>query len=217
MTLDELEETVFDFDYALRYYHRYSDRELFDFLKNIEKIVDNIIIRHRPTKPPTDYKFRWFNDMLAEYENTMKALREALMNKDYARARTLLQDVVMVVRRLNRNLVYLSFETPHIPTAEATRELERYVGEGKVAEHLDEFDERVKELSYTARSILTCVFNAPMREVNLRDLPVRIGLTGRDAGRIVSDAVDELTRKMPDVVKVVPDTVRGGYKIVLGR
>ena len=202
MTLDELEETAFDFDYALRYYHRYSDRELFDFLKNIEKIVDNIIIRHRPTKPPTDYKFRWFNDMLAEYENTMKALRE---------------DVVMVVRRLNRNLVYLSFETPHIPTAEATRELERYVGEGKVAEHLDEFDERVKELSYTARSILTCVFNAPMREVNLRDLPVRIGLTGRDAGRIVSDAVDELTRKMPDVVKVVPDTVRGGYKIVLRR
>jgi len=56
-----------------------------------------------------------------------------------------------------------------------------------------------------------------MREINLRDLPARLGLTGRDAGRIVSDAVDELTKKMPDVVKLVPDTVRKGYKIVMKR
>ena len=216
MSLDTLEETVFDFDRALKSYHRYSERELYEFLKTIETIVDNIIIQHRPSKP-TDFKFRTFNDMLGEYENVMKALREAIMSKDYVRARSLLQELVTVVRRLNRNLAFLSSETLYLPTVEGAKELERYVGEGKVAEHLDEFDERVKDLSHTAKMILSQLYRSPLREINLKDLPIKLGLTERGSSRIVSDAVDELTKKLPDVVKVVPDTIRSGMKIVLLR
>ena len=216
MSLDALEETVFDFDRALKDYHRYSERELYEYLKTIETIVDNIIIQHRPSKP-TDFKFRTFNDMLGEYENVMKALREAIMSKDYVRARSLLQELVTVVRRLNRNLAFLSSDITNLPSMEGARELERYVGEGKVAEHLDEFDERVKELSYTARMILSLLYRSPLREINLKDLPIKLGLTERGSRRIVNDAVEELTKKLPDVVKVVPDTVRSGVKIVLLR
>ena len=215
MSLDTLEETVFDFDHALRNYHKYSEKDLYEYLKQIEDIVDNIIVQHRPSKP-TDFKFRTFNDMLGEYENVMKALRDALMSRDYTRARSLLQDVVMVVRRLNRNLAFLSSEM-YIPSVEGVKELERYIGEGKVAEHLHEFDERVKDLSHTARAILAHLFVAPMREINLRDLPIKLGLTERGSSRIVSDAVDELTRKLPDLVEVLPDTVRGGQKVRLKR
>ena len=216
MSLDALEETVFDFDRALKDYHRYSERELYEFLKTIETIVDNIIIQHRPSKP-TDFKFRMFNDMLGEYENVMKALREAIMSKDYVRARSLLQELVTVVRRLNRNLAFLSSDITNLPSMEGARELERYVGEGKVAEHLDEFDERVKDLSHTAKMILSQLYRSPLREINLRDLPIKLGLTERGSGKVISDAVDELAKKLPDIVKITPDTIRGGLKIVLLR
>ena len=154
--------------------------------------------------------------MLGEYENVMKALREAIMSRDYVRARSLLQEVIMVVRRLNRNLAFLSTEM-YIPTVEGVKELERYVGEGKVAEHLHEFDERIKDLSYTARAILAHLYNAPLREANLKELPVKLGLTERGSGKIIGDAVDELVKKLPDLVEVIPDTVRGGVKIRLKR
>lgn len=215
MSLDVLEEVVFEFDYALKNYHKYSERELYDFLGQIESVVDVIILQHRPQKA-TDFKFRTFNDMLGEYENIMKALRDAIMSKDYLKARALLQNLVVVVRRLNRNLAFLSSETL-IPTAEGTKELERFVGEGKVAEHLHEFDERVKDLSHTARMILAHTFNSPLREMNLRDIPIKLGLTGKGSSKIVGDAVDELTRKLPDMVEVIPDTIRGGLKIRLKR
>lgn len=216
MSLDALEETVFDFDRALRDYHRYSEKRLYEFLKEIESVVDNIIIQHRPSKP-TDFKYRTFNDMLREYENVMKALRDAIMSKDYARARSLLQELVTSVRRLSRNLAFLASDTLYLPTVEGAKELERLIGEGKVAEHLDEFDERVKELSYTARMILTLLYSSPMREINLKELPIKLGLTEKGSGKAISDAVDELTKKLPDVVKVVPDTIRKGSKIVLLR
>jgi len=217
MSLSALEDLIFDFDKVLRDYHRYSEKNIYDFIKAIEDTVDKIIAYHRPSKTPTDYKYRAFNDLLGEYENVMKALREAIMTKDYVRARVLLQELVSAVRRLSRNLTFLSSDMPYLPTVEGAKELERFVGEGKVAENLDEFDERVKELSYTARLILSYLYRAPMREANLKDLPIKLGLGEKGSGRAVSDAVEELTSKLPDIVKVVPDTIRGGYKVVLQR
>jgi len=212
VSLEVLEETVFDFDRALRDYHRYTEKELYEYLKTIETVVDNLIIQHRPSKP-TDFKYRMFNDMLGEYENVMKALREAIMSKDYVRARSLLQELVTVVRRLNRNLAFLS--TEYLPTVEGVKELERYVGEGKVVENLDELDERIKDLSHTARMILAQLYRSPLGEINLKDLPIKLGLTERGSGRIISDAVEELAKKLPDIVKVTPDTIRRGLKVVL--
>jgi len=214
LSLEALEETVFEFGEALENYHRYTDKELYEYLKRMEELVDKIILQHRPTKP-TDFKFRTFNDMLGEYENVMKAVREAMMSKNYSKVKALLQEVITVVRRMNRTPLFLSSDTMYLPTAETKKELERYVGEGKVAENLHEFDERVKGLSYTAREILSHVFNAPLRELNLRDLPVKLGLTEKGSGRVIGDAVDELVRKLPDMVEVVPDLVRGGMKIRL--
>jgi len=215
VSLEALEETVYDFSRALEDYHRYTEKELFDYLVSIETIVDNIIVQHKPSNP-TDFKFRTFNDLLGEYENVMKALREAIMSKNYTGARSLLQNLVATVRRLSRNLTFLASDT-YLPTIEGAKELERYIGEGKVAENLDEFDDRVKELSHTARMILATLYNHPLREINLRELPVKLGLTEKGSSRIVSDAIEELTKKMPDVVKVVPDTIRKGTKIKLLR
>lgn len=215
MSLEMLEETVFEFDSALRSYHSYTEKELYRYLQRIEEIVDAIILQYRPSKP-TDFKYRTFNDMLGEYENVMKALREAIMTKDYVRARAILNEVAVVVRRLSRNLSFLAADM-YVPTAEGVRELENYIGEGKVAEHLHEFDERLKDLSHTARAILAYLYRSPLREVNLQDLPIKLGLTGKGANKTISDAVEELTRKLPDLVEVIPDTVRSGLKIKLKR
>jgi len=217
MTLSALEDIVFNFNEVLKNYHRYSEKAIYDFIKDIEDTVDKIIALHKPSKTPTDYKYRAFNDLLGEYENVMKALREAIMSKNYSRARALLQEVVAAVRRLSRNLTFLSSDMPYLPTVEGAKELERFVGEGKVVENLDEFDERVKKLSYTARLILSYLYKAPMREANLKDLPIKLRLGEKGSSRAVSDAVEELVNEMPDIVKVVPDTIRGGYKVVLQR
>ena len=217
MSLSALEDLIFDFDRVLRDYHRYSEKNIYDFIKAIEDTVDKIIAYHRPSKTPTDYKYRAFNDLLGEYENMMKALRESIMTKDYVRARVLLQELVSAVRRLSRNLTFLSSDMPYLPTVEGAKELVRFVGDGKVAENLDEFDERVKELSYTARMILSLLYRSPLREINLKDLPIKLGLTEKGSSKIISDAVDELAKKLPDIVKVTPDTIRGGLKIVLLR
>ncbi len=213
MSLNSLEDLIFDFSNVLKNYHKYSEKNIYEYIKNIEDAVDRLILSYRSSKV-TDYKYRVFNDLLAEYENVMKAVREAIAYKDYVKARSLLQELITVVRRLIRNIIFLSSDV-YLPTAEIVRELEMFVGEGKIAENLDEFDERVKELSYTAKLILSYLYRSPAREMNLKDIPVKIGLGEKVSSRTVSDAVEELTKKLPDIVKLTPDTIRGGFKLVL--
>ena len=208
--LERLEEVVFDFDNILRNYHKYSDREIYFFINEIEKVVDQVISRNRPTKP-TDFKFKMFNDALAEYEKVIKSLRDAIINKDYVRARTVLQEVVTVVRRMTRLLSFIASET-YLPTAEGAKEIEQFIGAGvsAIAENLEEFEERVKDLSYLARSILAVLYSTPTQELNLKELPLRLGITNK---KMISDAIEELKRKLPDVIDVVPDLNYGGLKI----
>jgi hypothetical protein len=93
-----------------------------------------------------------------------------------------------------------------------SKEFELYIGE-----NLHEFDDRIRDLSHTARLILTHLVDSPLRELNLKEIPRKIGLTGKESRKIVSDAVGELIRKIPELVEVVPDTRLGGLKIRLKR
>ncbi|MEM2787798.1 MAG: hypothetical protein QXJ58_05975, partial [Archaeoglobaceae archaeon] len=105
-------------------------------------------------------------------------------------------------------LQYLSAE---IYTPEITRELEKYLPKEKIAEGITTED-TFRDLSYTAKAIFASLQTAPLRELNLRELPTKIGVTDT---KLISDACEELVRKLPNLVEIVPDTLRKGMKIKL--
>lgn len=205
--LDVLDERVYALIDMFENYHRYTRQDFLKQLSEIESVVDQIVSANRPTKV-TDFKYRVFSDILTEYENTIDAVKDAILLRDYSRAKTLIRDVPKLVRRLARHLQYLSAE---IYTPEITRELEKYLPKEKIAEGLTTED-TFRDLSYTAKAIFASLQTAPLRELNLRELPAKIGVTDT---KLISDACEELVRKLPNLVEIVPDTLRKGMKIKL--
>lgn len=204
--LSVLSRIVYDFNQALSNYEKFSDRELHAFIVEIENIVDVIMSQHKMTSI-TDTRFRAFQDAMGEYENTMKALKEALMDRDYARAKALLPDLETTIRRLNRLMsVISSGSLKHV--VDASKEFDLYIAEG-----MHEYDDRIGELSQTSRLILAYLVESPLREMNLKEIPRKVGLDGKDSKKIVSEAISEMIRKVPDLVEVVPDTKLGGLKL----
>lgn len=205
--LDLLEDRVYSLIDAMESYHRYTRQDFLKQLTEIENIVDQIISANRPAKV-TDFKYRVFSDMHAEYENTIDAIKDAILMRDYNRAKILLKDVTRLVRRLARHLQYLSAE---IYSPEVTRELEKYIPKKEIAENVTTED-KFKDLSYTARAIFSCLYTVPLHEINLADLPKKLGMSDT---KLISDACEELVRKLPNLVEIVPDTLKKGMKIRL--
>lgn len=208
--LSALSRVIYDFSEALKNYEKFSERELHSFLIEIEDIVDAILSQHK-MKSITDARFKAFQDAMREYETTIKAIKEAMMDKDYNRVRALLPELEMTVRRINRLMSVIATGSV-TQVVDMAKEFEIYIGES-----LHEYDERIKDLSHTARLILAYLVDSPLREMNLKEIPKKLGMTEKESGKVVSDAVGELIRKVPDLVEVVPDTKLGGLKIRLKR
>ncbi len=204
--LTRFSRIIYDFREALRNYDKFSERELYNFIIELEDAVDAILSQHRITSI-TDARFRAFQDAMREYETTMRGVKEAMDDKDYNRVRALLPELETTVRRLNRLMSVIATGSVQ-QVVDISKELELFIGES-----LHEFDERIKDLSHTAKLILANLVESPLREMNLREIPSKLGLTDKEAKRVVSDAVGELVRKVPDLVELVPDTKLGGLKI----
>lgn len=204
--LTRLSRTIYDFSEALKNYEKFSDRELQYFLIDIEDIVDSILSQHKMTSI-TDARFRAFQDAMREYETTMRGIKEAMMDRDYSRVRALLPELETTVRKIHRLMSVIATGSVK-QVVDVTKELELFIGES-----LHEYDERIKDLSHTAKLILAHLVDSPLKEMNLKEIPRKIGLTEKESKRIVSDAVGELLRKVPDLVEVVPDTKLGGLKL----
>jgi len=204
--LSILPRIIYDFSEALKNYERFSERELHTFLIDIENTVDAILSQHKMMSI-TDARFRAFQDAMREYETTMRSIKEAMMDKDYNRVRALLPELETTVRRINRLMSVIATGSVK-QIVDMTKEFELFIGDG-----LHEYDERIKDLSHTARLILAHLVDSPLKEMNLKEVPRKLGMTGKESNRVVSDAVGELIRKVPDLVEVVPDTKLGGLKL----
>jgi len=204
--LTVLSRTIYDFMDALRNYERFSERELNEFIIQIENTVDVILSQYKMTSI-TDARFRVLNDALREYETVIKTIKDAMLERDYSSVRAQLPELERTVRRLSRLMSVVATGGAK-QIVEASKEFDLFIGET-----IHEYDDRIKELSHVARVILAQLVDSPMRELNLREIPRKIGMTDKDAKKQVSDAVGELLRKIPDLVEVVPDTRLGGLKL----
>lgn len=204
--LTVLSRIIYDFTEALRNYERFSERELNEFVIEIENAVDVILSQYKLTSI-TDARFRVLNDALREYETVIKAVKDAMMERDYSRVRALLPELELTVRRLSRLMSVVA--TGGVKAVvEASKEFDLFL-----SETIHEYDDRIKELSHLARMILAELVDSPMKELNLREIPKKVGLMDKDAKKQINDAVGELLRKVPDLVETVPDTRLGGIKL----
>lgn len=208
--LKRLSRVIYDFMSALKDYEKFSERELYSFLSDLEDTVDEILSQHKVTSI-TDARFRAFQDVMREYETVMRQIKEAMSVGDYMRVRALLPELETTVRRANRIMSVIATGSVQ-QIVDISKELEMYIGE-----NIHEFDDRIRDLSYTARQILAHLVDSPMKELHLNEIMVKLGITDKKGKSIVSDAVGELVRKLPDLVELVPDTRRRGYKIRIKR
>ena len=208
--LTRLSKVIYEFGEALDNYEKYPERELRSYLIEIENTVDTIFSQYRPTSI-TDMKFRVFDEAIREYESIIKVVKEAMMDRDYNRVKALLPELETTVRMIVRRISIVSSGTI-AQIADVAKELELYIGED-----VHKLDSRIEELSHTARAILAYLVDSTTKEINLSEIPRKIGLPQKESKKVVSDAVGELLRKVPDMVEVVPDTRLKGMKIRLKR